>query len=53
MNKNEELSTATSILIQNILVSLTQLEEKRKVKKRINEHHGFSKFKASREVKAI
>ncbi len=41
---NDALSTAASVLIQNLLLSLTGLEDKRKtIKKKINVPFEFSK----------
>ena len=42
---NEQISTAAALIVQNMIYSLTDLENKRKIKKQINEIFPFSKLK--------
>ena len=42
-DKKEAISTAASLIVQNMIYSLTDLENKRKIKKQINEVYEFSK----------
>jgi hypothetical protein len=43
-DKNEQISTAASLIVQNMIYSLTDLDSKRKMKKQINETFQFSNF---------
>ena len=40
---DESISTAASLIVQNMIFSLTDLENKRKIKKPVNEPFEFSK----------
>ncbi len=42
-DKKEAISTAASLIVQNMIYSLTDLENKRKIKKQINEVYEFCK----------
>lgn len=39
---DESISTAASLIVQNMIYSLTDLENKRKIKKPVNEAFDFS-----------
>jgi hypothetical protein len=41
-NPKESISTAASLIVQNMIYSITDLENKRKIKKQINEIYDFS-----------
>lgn len=43
-HQKESISTSSSLIVQNMIYSLTDLEVKRKTKKQINQSYEFSKF---------